>query len=340
MLFVASVVSFAEDISPDRMRQIFEAVKTPFKYGVILRGDEGKAVDCPSVFRRGDSWYMVYICMNQIGYETHLARSRDLCHWEKLGTILPFSKTGWDAWQGAGTVALQDPAWGGRYELKPVADKYWMSYLGGARQGYETDPLAIGMAWTTAPDLPETWHRIAENPVLSPDQPDARPFEAATLYRSFILRDETEQTGYPFVMYYNGKQQGPATERIGMAGSRDLIHWRRLGSGPVIDNGRGISGDPQIARMGDMWVMFYYGAFWKPGAFDTFAASNDLVHWTRWDGPPLVEPSEPWDKRYAHKPWVIAHEGVVYHFYCAVGDQGRVIALATSKDLGPAKAVR
>jgi hypothetical protein len=25
--------------------------------------------------------------------------------------------------------------------------------------------------------------------------------------------------------------------------------------------------------------------------------------------------------------------GVVYHFYCAVGDQGRVIAVATSKDL-------
>jgi len=30
---------------------------------------------------------------------------------------------------------------------------------------------------------------------------------------------------------------------------------------------------------------------------------------------------------------VLKHEGVVYHFYCAVGEQGRVIALATSKDL-------
>jgi hypothetical protein len=26
--------------------------------------------------------------------------------------------------------------------------------------------------------------------------------------------------------------------------------------------------------------------------------------------------------------------GVVNHFYCAVGDQGRVLALAPSKDLG------
>jgi hypothetical protein len=26
-------------------------------------------------------------------------------------------------------------------------------------------------------------------------------------------------------------------------------------------------------------------------------------------------------------------EGTVYHFYCAVGDQGRAIALASSRDL-------
>lgn len=36
---------------------------------------------------------------------------------------------------------------------------------------------------------------------------------------------------------------------------------------------------------------------------------------------------------YAHKPWVLKHDGIVYHFYCAVGDRGRVIALATSKPL-------
>jgi hypothetical protein len=29
----------------------------------------------------------------------------------------------------------------------------------------------------------------------------------------------------------------------------------------------------------------------------------------------------------------LRHDGVVYHFYCAVGDEGRVIAVATSKNL-------
>ena len=57
------------------------------------------------------------------------------------------------------------------------------------------------------------------------------------------------------------------------------------------------------------------------------------MHWTKWTGPDLIAPSEPWDKTYAHKPWVLKHDGVVYHFYCAVGTEGRVIAVATSRDL-------
>jgi hypothetical protein len=80
--------------------------------------------------------------------------------------------------------------------------------------------------------------------------------------------------------------------------------------------------------------MFYFGAFWKPGAFDTFAASRDLIHWTKWDGPDLISASETWDQQFAHKPWLLKHRGVVYHFYCAVDKAGnREIALATSIDL-------
>jgi predicted GH43/DUF377 family glycosyl hydrolase len=133
-------------------------------------------------------------------------------------------------------------------------------------------------------------------------------------------------------MYYNAKGDD-GTERIGMAVSDNMRDWQRYGDAPVVDNETGISGDPQVVRIDDVWVMFYFGAFWRPGAFDTFACSHDLVHWAKWDGPDLVEPSEPWDATYAHKPWVISYDGIVYHFYCAVGDSGRVIALATSEDL-------
>lgn len=135
-----------------------------------------------------------------------------------------------------------------------------------------------------------------------------------------------------FDMYSNGKR-ADGSERIGMAVSKNMTRWTRYGSDPVIDNASGNSGDPQITRIGDVWVMIYYGAFWKPKAFDTFACSYDMVTWTKWTGPHLVEPSVPFDNEFAHKPWMVFHNGVVYHFYCASGDQGRVIAVATSREI-------
>ena len=79
--------------------------------------------------------------------------------------------------------------------------------------------------------------------------------------------------------------------------------------------------------------MFYFGAFWKPGAFNRFACSYDLINWTDWDGEDLIKSSEDYDEKYAHKPWVLKWNGIVYHFYNAVGDSVSVIALATSKNL-------
>ena len=321
------------------MKRVYDEVKTPFKYGIVLRPGSGEVVDCPSVFRFGSKWFMLYVAnKDKVGYETLLAESQDLLTWNPLGKVLPFSESGWDAWQGDGGVALVDPAWGGSSSLQAYDGKYWMSYIGGAQHGYEPDPLAIGLAWTMTPDQPKPWTRLAENPVLAPDQPDVRAFEKKTLYKSQILWDRSGSLGAPFVMFYNGKEQGGGGhEKIGMAVSNDMRHWRRFGDGPVVANETGskysISGDPQIVRLGDLWVMFYFGAFWKPNAFDTFACSRDLVTWTKWDGPDLIEPSETWDKQFAHKPWVLKHDGVVYHFYCAVGSEGRTIALATSKDL-------
>ena len=325
----------SHDVPLERMHRVYDAVKTPFKYGTILTPPEGAVLDCPSVFRHRGRWFMVYvITTNYVGYETLLAESDDLLHWRPMGKILPFREEGWDRWQADGGIALQDHTFGGSAELEQHDGKYWMSYLGGALQGYETDPLSIGLAYTDDPSIARPWTRLPNNPVLAPWDPDARPFEKKTLYKSNIIRDRARSLEHDFVMFYNGKQEGPGTERIGMAVSDDMIHWKRFGEGPVIDNGpKGISGDPQIVRIDDLWVMFYFGHVWKPQAFDTFACSADLVHWTRWDGPHLVEPSEPWDSTFAHKPWVIKWEGVVYHFYCAVAGKARTVALATSVDL-------
>ncbi len=320
------------------MQRIYDEVKTPFKYGVVLRGDStNQLVDCPSLFREGKTWYMMYVAIsNGVGYETFLASSDDLLNWKKLGRVLSFTHSGWDAWQADGGLALVNYEWEGNHALEKYADKYWLSYIGGALKGYETDPLSIGMAWTKSPTLIKEWTRLSNNPVLGPKDVDAREFERKTLYKSTIIHDREQRLGAPFVMYYNAKVKN-GYERIGMALSTNMVNWTRFGTNCVLANGEekrtGMSGDPQIVKIGDVWVMFYFGAGWGPRAFDTIAASRDMVNWTKWTGPKLIEPSEPWDQTYAHKPWVLKHDGVVYHFYCAVGNEGRVIALATSKNL-------
>lgn len=128
---------------------------------------------------------------DKIGYQTFLARSDDLLHWQKLGKILSFTPTNnWDAWQADGGIALCNFRWDGSHELEKFGGKFWLSYIGGAKQGYETDPLSLGVAWTKNPTAPTEWNRFENNPILSGKDPDARDFEKKrfTKVRSFTTK--------------------------------------------------------------------------------------------------------------------------------------------------------
>ena len=106
-------------VATNVMQQIFDEVKTPFKYGVVIQGGStNELVDCPTVFRSGKHWFMMYVAIsNKVGYQTFLARSDDLLHWTKLGKILSFTPTNhWDAWQADGAIALCDYRWDGTHE--------------------------------------------------------------------------------------------------------------------------------------------------------------------------------------------------------------------------------
>jgi len=320
-------------VSREEMERIFDEVKTPFKYGIVLRHpDTSKMVDSPSIFRKNDIWYMTYIVFDGQGYETWLAESNDLLNWNPKGKVLSFTENTWDANQKAGYISLISIDWGGDYSVEKYQDKYWITYLGGNSAGYESGTLKIGLATTDSLTDSDKWI-TNDSPVLSPQDQDARWFENRTIYKSLVIHDKSRHTGFPFVMYYNAKGDTADYESIGMAVSDDMITWQRYGKMPVITRRKGICGDAQIAKIGDIYVLFYFGAFWKTGAFERFACSRDLVNWTDWDGEDLISPSEDYDKKYAHKPWVIKWNGVAYHFYTGVGDHGRVIALATSKRL-------
>jgi beta-galactosidase len=330
-------------VSAERMQQVYEEVRTPYKFGLALAPTDNKhRFDCPTVFREGKHWYMSYLVFDGRGYETWLATSDDLLNWKTLGRILPFGKDGWDNNQRGGYISLIDIDWGGSYKASKFAGRHWLSYIGGAAEGYEMGMLKVGIASTTS-DItkPHDWTTYPK-PVLSPEDEDNGWWESLTQYKSNVLWDKTLKYGKPFVMFYNAggvnldaKVKG---ERIGVALSDDMLHWKRFKDNPVLNHEGGITGDAWIQKMGDLYVMFYFSAF-RPGnpnlSFNNFACSYDLVHWTDWTGAPLIVSSEKYDDKFAHKSCVVKWNGVVYHFYCAVNNADqRGIAVATSNDLG------
>ncbi|SFD25149.1 glycoside hydrolase family protein [Spirosoma endophyticum] len=350
LLCLLSIALFAQfaPVSDAQMQRIYAEVKTPFKYGLVMTpADNLRKMDCPTVFKKGKRWYMTYLIYDGRGYETWLAKSNDLLNWETMGRIMSFSdSTQWDANQKAGYNALQNYQWGGNYELQKYQNRYWLSYIGGAARGYEAGDLSIGIASTMQdPAKVHEWQRQSK-PVLTAKDADTRWWENRKLYKSTVIHDPKKLTGHPFVMYYNangdttGVNKTRWFERIGMAVSDDMLSWQRFHKEPVMMHPAGITGDAVIQKIDNLYVMFYFGAFWedRKGAFNRFAVSTDLVNWTDWTGANLVEPSEPYDDLYAHKSFVMKHKGVVYHFYCAVNKaEQRGIAVATSVDLGKSK---
>lgn len=352
MLAFSVFASFASNktkpqVVPEKvMQKIYDEVKTPYKYGLVMvPSDDSKKMDCPSVFRKDHQWQMTYLVYDGQGYETWMAESDDLLNWKNKGRIMSFSSdtTKWDCNQKAGYIALQDYKWGGSYELGKYNNKYWMSYIGGGTKGYEAGALSIGMAFTEQnPATVHEWNSL-DRPVLTATDPNVRWWENRKLYKSTVIWDKSRTTGYPFVMYYNANGDSAKNniktrwyERIGMAVSENMVDWKRMPQEPLVHHSKGITGDPVIQKIGDVWVMFYFGAFWegRSDAFNRFACSYNLVHRTDWTGTDLIAPSEPYDELYAHKSFVVKWKGVVYHFYCAVNKKDqRGIAVATSKDL-------
>ena len=361
LLIFGGITAFAQKISKNVMQKIYDEVKTPYKYGMVVAPEDNyHQIDCPMVYREGGKWYMTYVVYNGKdgtdgrGYETWLATSDDLLQWKTLGRLLCYVDKGWDMNQRAGYPALIDWTWNGSYEMAKYKGRHWMSYFGGEGTGYEAirKPLNMGMA-STKGDITQAhpWE-TSSSPVLSINDKSAQWWEKLTHYKSTVYWDKNKTLGKSFVMFYNAGGINPANqlkaERIGIALSSNMTSWRRLplrtakrktGNPVFFHEAPGIiTGDAQIVKFPHYYVMFYFSAYnpeRKYNAYNTFAVSRDLVNWQDWEGADLVFPSKPYDDMFAHKSYVLKHQGVVYHFYCAVNHAGqRGIAVATSVPMG------
>lgn len=112
--------------------------------------------------------------------------------------------------------------------------------------------------------------------------------------------------------------------REGRGDNRILIG--RLHRGEHPDPSTNASPPTRVLRDGDYWVMFYFGLAADGHAREGYATSRDLRSWEK-SGEILLDigPVGSIDSTHTHKPAVIAWEGRLEHYYCAVSPQEDVL---------------
>lgn len=208
-------------------------------------------------------------------------------------------------------------------------NKFYLFYAGFTRKGYEQGPGRIGLAIS---DSLQEWKK--RGVVLRPDS--AFHWESAGLYQAFPMRYRNT-----FYLFYNARNaQSAWREQIGVATSQDLFHREKYPGNPVLRTGKAGSwdsrfvADPWVIRMHGDWHLYYYG-FDGTHAREGVALGSTLFEWKKSSQNPILTEGAPgsYDATYAHKPCIIAKDGIYYHYYTAVGNQGRGIAVATSQPL-------
>lgn len=296
-----------------------------YKYGKPVLTGSGKegtynalAVDCPTVFTHNGHYYMIHVGFDGKGYQTALARSDDLVTWETLGVILKRgSHMEWDHVGMAATTILMDRDLYGGNHLKKWNGRYWLLYHSYPGYGYESGSAEIGLAWSEDEELMD-WHFYGE-PVFS--WRDGSEWDHGGLYKADLVQHNDR-----FYLFYNAKNKDEEgwIEQTGMAVSDDLVHWTRPFDHPVLPVTPGawdsvFASDPQVMydSREKQWVMFYYG-LGNLSACNGIAVSQDLYRWEKFPAPILtIGGAGTLDSKYAHKPFVIAKDGALYHFYCA-----------------------
>lgn len=299
--------------------------RTPYKYGKLVLAAssepgafDSKSVDDPFVFRHDGMFYMLYIGFDGTGYQTGLAKSQDLVHWDRVACVARRDpKSQYTQFNIALSCAVREDQLTSSGELKKVRGRYlgaWNAYPGA---GYEEGAAVIGLAWSD-----NLLHWELTEPILFPQ--DGAPWEHGGLYRPNLIEHDGT-----FYLYYNAKTDPVPKhgwfEQTGVATSRDLKKWTRYAGNPILKNGGPDSWDsrfasnPFVVQNKKLWGMYYYGLDNRGVARELLAMGDDPFHFSKVDEVMInVGPPGSVDETYAHKPGVIYHEGALYHFYCAV----------------------
>jgi predicted GH43/DUF377 family glycosyl hydrolase len=231
--------------------------------------------------------YNFYSGFDGRSWRTGLAISPDGLRWQKKGMVLAPDPQTWegDYWATNGAALFDGHVF-----------RYW--YQAGPRDqprlglSRSTD----GLAWRKEP-----------SPVLLPGPRGS--WDERGVADPYIFA-----AGPSLYLYYLGQDRA-RQQRLGVARSRDGVHWEKLRSNPILELGdpgafdeNGL-GEPAVWTAGGFYWMLYTGRDLHENRRLGLARSTDGVHWQKL--PAVFSGSQPWNSKVLCDPSVLATDSEV-----------------------------
>ena len=205
------------------------------------------------------------------------------------------------------------------------ADRFYMIYV----QYDEVRPPNACLELAISTDGAD-WEIHPESPVLSPSPGAWDGWR--TSYHSIA------RVGDTYYLYYTGIGDVFKDYGIGLATSRDLVHWERHPDNPLLTPlGSGFEKTaiqvPCVYVEDGEWHLYYLGMD-GPNGHIGHATSSDGVHWQR-DGsnPVLSRDESSWDGLRISPQNILKHGDTYYLFFNGFDGDVYSSAIATSDDL-------
>jgi len=249
----------------------------------------------PSVLLRPDGKYWnLYSGFDGKTWHTGLAISENGRNpWAKLGRVLSPEGAEGDYIAANGTAVTG-----------PSEILYW--YQAGRARPH------IGLARSTDG---RTWKKHTEG-VLQPGP--YRSWDEFGVADPYVIR-----AGEFYYLYYTGLDRAQR-QQLGMARSRDGVHWEKNPANPILELGsdalyEGGLGEPAVfAARGSYW-MLYTGRMWDEQRRIGLARSDDGVTWTRVQGW-VFAGREEWDRKVVCDPTVEVQQDGTIRMWFGGGD--------------------
>ncbi len=120
-----------------------------------------------------------------------------------------------------------------------------------------------------------------------------------------------------YKMYYSGAVEAHLIGQIGLATSSDGIHWQKYPK-PIIQAGSGwetsINANSLVKKDG-VYYLYYVGLGSSNTLRQGLATSTDGINWKKYEGNPILSPTEGWEYKGSYYSSVIFENGIFKMVY-------------------------